>query len=249
MKRLFTYSILLTAALLAVTAEADWRSFFDSAREKISDRGTATGQAQPLSDQDIGNGLREALSVGAERAIELLGKPGGFMNDPKVHIPLPGMLDTAAKGLRMIGQGQVVDDFETTINKAAEQAIPQTLDIVKDTVKGMTLKDARAILSGPEDSATRYLQEHAGDSLYKAVRPIIAAATEKSGATAAYKRFTEAAGPRLNKLLTSRNLNVDDYVTQKALDGLFQKLADEERLIRENPLARSTELLKKVFGS
>lgn len=249
MKRLFTYSIFSAAVLLAVTAEADWRSFFDSAREKISGRGTVAEQDKKLSDEDIGNGLREALAVGAERAIKLLGQRGGFMDDPMVHIPLPGMLDTAAKGLRMIGQDQIVDDVEATINQAAEQAIPQTLDIVKDTVKGMTLKDARAILTGPEDSATRYLQDNAGDSLYEAVRPIIAAATEKSGATAAYKRFVDKSGPRVNKLLTSRNLNLDDYVTRKTLDGLFQKLADEERLIREDPLARSTELLKKVFGS
>jgi len=245
MKRLPLLLLLIASLLTAYTAQADWRSFLD----RFSGGDGDSSERQRLSDAEVSDGLREALAVGAERAIRLLGRQGGFMDDPKVHIPLPGLLDTAAKGLRLIGQDDLVDDFETTINRAAEQAIPQTLDIVKDTVKGMTLKDARAILTGPEDSATRYLQDKAGDSLYQAIRPIVATATEKSGATAAYKRFVDKSGPRVNKLLTSRNLNLDDYVTQKALAGLFLKLADEERLIREDPLARSTELLKKVFGS
>lgn len=248
MKRLHIFLLFLSASMVAVTAEAGWRDFFNNARDKVLGDEKATERDQQLSDEDIGAGLREALAIGAERAIKLLGRRGGFMDDPKVHIPLPGMLDTAAKGLRLIGQDQVVDDFEATINQAAEQAIPQTLGIVKDTVKDMTLKDVRNILTGPDDSATTYLREHAGDSLYEAVRPIVATATEKSGATAAYKRFTEKSGPRLNKLLTSRNLDLDDYVTRKALDGLFTKLADEERRIREDPIARTSELLKKVFG-
>ncbi len=243
--------LLLPVVLMAASStQADWRDFLDKARDRLSGD-TTTEQNPQLSEAEISDGLREALAVGADRAIRLLGRSGGYLDDPQVHIPLPGMLDTAAKGLRLIGQDELVDDFETTLNRAAEQAIPRTLDIVRDTVKGMTLKDARDILTGPDDSATRYLRDKAGDSLYQAIRPIVADATERAGATAAYKRFAAkaGAGSRLNTLLSSQQLDLDDYVTRKALDGLFLKLADEERLIREDPLARSTELLKKVFGS
>ena len=208
-----------------------------------------------LSDSQIGSGLKEALSIGAERAVALLGRDGGFLNDNSVRIPLPGILGTAARGLRAAGQGQYVDQFETTVNRAAEQAIPQTLEIVKDTVRDMTLQDVRGILAGGDDAATRFLRERAGGSLADAIRPIVARATDSAGATSAYKSLKSQADGMLGGLgslgglVKTDSLDLDSYVTEKTLDGLFVKLAAEEKAIRENPVARTTDLLKTVFGS
>lgn len=216
--------------------------------------GGTSGSSAALSDSQIGAGLKEALSVGAERAVALLGQDGGFLNDKSVRIPLPGVLDTAAKGLRAVGQGAYVDEFETTVNRAAEEAVPQTLGIVKDTVRNMTLEDVRGILSGGDDAATRFLRERAGGSLHNAILPIVSRATESAGATSAYKSLkTKADGMvggfgSLGGLVDTGSLDLDSYVTDKTLDGLFLKLAAEEKAIRENPVARTTDLLKAVFA-
>ena len=208
--------------------------------------------ASTLSDSQIGAGLRDALRIGAERAVALLGREGGFLNDASVRIPLPGMVGSLARGLRAAGQGHYVDDFETTINRAAEEAVPQTLAIVQQTVSEMTLQDVRGILSGGDDAATRFLRERAGGSLRAAILPIVARATDSAGATAAYKSLkTEADGMLggLGGLVDTGSLDLDGYVTDKAMDGLFLKLAAEEKRIRENPVARTTDILKTVFGS
>ncbi|MCP5431594.1 MAG: DUF4197 domain-containing protein, partial [Chromatiaceae bacterium] len=161
---------------------------------------------------------------------------------------------SAAKGLRAAGQGKYVDALETTMNRAAEEAVPETLGIVKDTVKNMTLDDVRGILGGGDDAATQFLRKRAGGSMRKAVLPIVSRATDSAGATVAYKTLkTQADGAigglgSLGGLVNTNSLDLDGYVTDKALDGLFLKLAAEEKAIRQNPLARSTDLLKTVFG-
>jgi hypothetical protein len=251
----------LLAALLCASlgvAHAGLDDLFKSAGGLFGGTGSgevpAAAVAPGLSDSQIGAGLREALSVGAERAVELLGQQGGFLNDPSVRIPLPGVLGTLASGLRAAGQGHYVDQFETTVNRAAEQAVPKTLDIVKQTVSDMTLQDVRGILSGGDDAATRFLRERAGGSMREAVMPIVAQSTDSVGATAAYKALRARADQSLGGfgalggLVDTGALDLDAYVTDKTLDGLFLKLAAEERKIRENPVARSTDLLKAVFG-
>lgn len=248
--------ILSLAVFLAVPAYAGFQDLMKSAGGLLNNSGGIPGLAgssgSTLSDGQIDAGLKEALSVGAERAVALLGKSGGFLNDKSVHIPLPGVLGKVAKTARTLGQGRYVDEFEQTVNRAAEQAIPETLDIVKQTVSNMSLQDVRGILSGGDDAATQYLREKAGDSLRTAIRPIVSRATDKAGATAAYKNLvgsTQSSLGGLGGLLGGQpNLDLDDYVTGKTLDGLFLKLAAEEKAIRTNPVARSTELLKQVFG-
>ncbi|MCB1773447.1 MAG: DUF4197 domain-containing protein [Gammaproteobacteria bacterium] len=251
--------LLLPALFIGHAAQAGFGDMLKSAEGLLGGSTTqAAGKAtasSTLSDSQINAGLKEALSIGAERAVGVLGKDGGFLNDASVKIPLPGSLDTVASGLRMAGQGKYVDDFERTVNRAAEQAVPATLEIVQDTVSNMTLDDVRGILAGGDDAATRFLQERAGGSMRSAILPIVSQATDQAGATAAYKALVDQAGGAvgglgsLGGLLNTGSLDLDSYVTDKAMDGLFLKLAAEEKKIRENPLARSTDLLKSVFGS
>jgi hypothetical protein len=244
---------LLTAVLLvcfAIVTHAGLGDLFKSAQDALqSDDASAGGKlGAGLTDSEIGSGLKQALEVGAERAVALLGKSGGYLDDPQVRIPLPGSLGTVAKGLRAVGYGGVVDEFETTVNRAAEEAIPQTLDIIKQTVTGMTLEDVRGILNGGDTAATEFLRKRAGGALHDAVLPIVGQATNQVGATAAYKGLTNQATKSLGGLVAIQSIDLDEYVTDKAMQGLYLKLAQEERNIRENPIARSTELLKQVFG-
>ena len=241
------YALLIGTLLSVGVANAAFDDLFKSAGELLDKAPAGLGSTATSSLSDS--------QIGAERAVALLGRPGGFLDDRSVRIPLPGMLDTAAKGLRAAGQGQYVDQFETTVNRAAEEAIPQTLEIVKETVSGMSLEDVRGILGGGDDAATRFLRERAGGSLAEAIRPIVARATDSAGATSAYKSLKSQADGMIGGLgsfgglVSTDSLDLDGYVTEKTLDGLFLKLAAEEKAIRENPVARTTDLLKTVFGS
>lgn len=243
-----TYRACALAGLLAVSQglSADWGDLLKSLDEKVTG-GTTSGGAAALSSTDISAGLKEALTTGTRRAIGLLGQDGGFMNDGTVKILLPDSLQTVEKGLRLAGQGAVVDEFVATMNQAAEKAVPATTDILVDTISGMSLQDAQGILNGPDDAATRYFREHSEEQLTTAILPIVENATSQTGVTAAYKKMTGGAG-LVGQLSAQSGLDVDRYVAGKTLDGLFVKLAAEEKLIRENPMARSTDLLKKVFG-
>jgi len=236
--------------------QAGWQDYLKPI-EGVLDKGagnttttttSAPGAVSALSQQEMTGGLKEALSVGVERAINLLGQDGGFLNDSSVKIPLPGMLAKAESGLRMVGQGELADEFIATMNHAAERAVPEAASIFGDTINKMTLQDAQGILQGPDDSATSYFRENSGERLAQAIAPIVKQATEQAGVTSAYKNMVGKAG-FAGGLVDSSTLDLDKYVTDKTLDGLFLKLAAEEKLIRQNPLARSTDLLKKVFGS
>jgi hypothetical protein len=251
-----TLSLVLSMVLLgANSATAGFDDLFKSAGDLLQqptpDLATIGGG---LSDTQIDAGLKEALSIAAERAVALLGQPGGFLDDQTVRIPLPGAVGSAAQALRTAGQGAYVDAFEQTINQAAERAIPQTLEIVKQTVSDMSLQDVRGILNGGDDAATRFLRERAGGSLQSAVLPIVSEATDAAGATSAYKALQRQAdgllgGLPLGGLVDTGGLDLDRYVADKTLDGLFVKLAAEEKRIREDPVARTTDLLKSVFAN
>ena len=204
-----------------------------------------------LSNEQIVSGLKEALAKGVTHAVTNLGRPDGFLKDAQVKIPMPEPLLRVDKTLRMLQQGQLADEFVATMNHAAEQAVPQAAVVLVDSVKQMSLADAKAILTSTNTAATDYFRRTSQTTLHDRFLPIVKEATAKTGVTAAYKRMTEGAhmGEIGTMLLGLNNFDLDEYITRKSLDGLFVKIAEQEKLIRENPVARTTELLQKVFGA
>jgi hypothetical protein len=213
-----------------------------------TDTATAPATAATLSDAEVAAGLKAALEEGTRYAVGSLGKEGGYLNNANVRIPMPDSLAWVEKSLRALGQEQLADEFVASMNHAAEQAVPEAAAIFSDAIQAMTLDDARAILSGPDDAATEYFRSHTETALTERMLPIVTRTTENTGVTSAYKRMLGSAGG-MTSLLAGDATDIDAYVTQQALDGLFSMVAVEEQRIRENPLARSSDILKKVFGS
>jgi len=256
MRTLLLSSLVFGLALAGPATSVGLDGLFKSAEGFLDGGGTtSSGDLAGLTDAQIDAGLKQALSLGTERAVAVLGQPGGFLNDPQVRIPLPGVLSSAADGLRAAGQGRYVDDFENAVNRAAESAIPRTLDIVQQTVADMSLQDVRGILTGPDDAATQFLRERAGDDLLAAVMPVVRQATDAAGVTSAYKALVAQGGGMLGGigglggLLGTDSLDLDRYVANETLEGLFVKLAAEEQRIRQDPVARTTDLLETVFSN
>lgn len=201
-----------------------------------------------VSDNDIAAGLKEALGRGVKSAVNSLGKQNGFLLNPRVKIPLPKSLQRIERPLRIAGQGKSVDAFVAAMNNAAEKAVPVAVDVFVDAIKQMSFDDARKVLfSGQKDAATQFFRRTSEETLRDKFRPIVEEFTEKTGVTQKYKTMIGKAGFAA-QLLGSEATDLDGYVTQKALDGLFLLIADEERKVRENPIGRTTALLRKVFG-
>jgi hypothetical protein len=200
-----------------------------------------------LSSQDAAAGLRAALSQGVDVAVAQLGKSGGFLNDPKVAIPLPHPLDKAESGLRMLGMGGQADELKATMNHAAEQAVAQAKPIFQRALKQMTLTDAKGILTGGDGAGTAYFRRTTSAELTSKFKPVVAAETAKLGLAAKYDEYAGKASQL--GLISSKEANLNDYVTEKALDGLFSRVAEEEHLIRKDPMGQASSLIKKVFGS
>lgn len=201
-----------------------------------------------VSDGEISGGLKEALSNGVSSAIKSLGKQDGFLGNVRVRIPLPKSLQKVEKVVRVAGQGKAVDEFVASMNHAAEKAVPVAVDVFVDAIKKMTFDDARQILfSGKDDSATQFFRKNSEETLREKFRPIVEEFTEKTGVTQKYKAMIGKAGFAA-QFLGKDATDLDGYVTQKALDGLFLLIADEEKKIRKDPLGRTTSLLRKVFG-
>ncbi|TVT55573.1 MAG: DUF4197 domain-containing protein [Sedimenticola thiotaurini] len=249
MNQKYTLPILVLSASFALSGlvQADWKDWLKSAKEAVEKSDTPS-VSQALSNDQIIQGLKEALSIGTEKAIALLGRDGGYLNDAQVKIPLPDGLKSVSKGLRAIGQDKLVDEFVGTINHAAEQAVPETLSIFGDAIKQMSLEDAKGILNGGDTAATDYFKDKGSNSLTAAILPIIQQATKQAGVTSAYKDLVGKVG-FLGSYVDMDALDLDKYVTAKAMDGLFLKLAEQEQLIRQDPVARTTDILKTVFGS
>lgn len=201
-----------------------------------------------VTDSEITGGLKEALTKGVRFAVDTLGRENGFLGDTRVKIPLPKSLQKIEKPLRYAGQGKAVDEFIESMNRAAEKAVPVAIDVFVDAISQMTFDDARKILfSGQNDAATQFFRRTSEETLREKFRPIVEKFTQEVGVTQKYKTMMSKysfAGKFLGKDAT----DLDGYVTQKALDGLFFMVAQEEAKIRKDPIGRTTNLLRKVFG-
>ena len=209
--------------------------------------GQAHAGLDAISNADAGSGVREALAKGAEFAVASLGKDNGFLANDKVKIPLPGYLQKVEGGLRMFGMGKQADQLVTTMNHAAENAVAEAMPILSDSIRKMTLQDAKAILTGGDDSVTQYFQRSSSDQLTKKFLPIVKAATAKLQLAEQYNTFAGKAASM--GLIDKKDADIDSYVTQKAMDGLFLMIAEEEKKLRSNPMQAGSALLKKVLGA
>ncbi len=203
--------------------------------------------SEQLTQQDIINGLKEALNVGTQNAVQKLSLQDGFYKDPKVRIPFPEEVNYVAEKLRSMGMGKLVDDFEMQMNRGAENAVKKAVPIFTRAITEMSISDAKNILHGADNAATEYFKSKTSESLFRAFKPEVQKTLEKLNVTKYWTDVTTA----YNKIPFTQKVNTDlaAYVTQKTMDGLFVKLAEEEKKIRHDPVARVTELLKKVFGS
>jgi len=217
---------------------------------------TASAALNGLSQDQLVGGLKQALSNGLQHAVGQLGHQDGFLTNLNVKIPMPERLLVVEKSLRALKQQKLADDFVTSMNRAAEQAVPVATEVFVDALRNMSIDDAKAILTGPTNAASEYFRRTASTNLFQRFHPIVQKATASAGVTSTYKKMTAAAGNSSNSLMKglgglmgSDAMDVDSYVTNKALDGLFKMVADEEAKIRANPTARTTDLLQKVFGA
>jgi hypothetical protein len=205
-----------------------------------------------LSEDEITGGLKQALSKGVEQAVAMLGKEDGFLKDASVKIPMPESLNRVERTLRTLRQDKLADEFTTTMNRAAEKAVPEAAAVLGDAIKQMTLADAKNILTSTNNAATAYFRRTSETNLHTRFLPIVQKATAATGVTSTYKQMMEKVsfgGFSAGSILGQDATDLDGYITRKALDGLFLKIGQEEQRIRENPVARTTELLQKVFGA
>jgi len=237
-----------TLALAPLSHGADFLELLGLGKSKSTNPPAVAGIGGALTQEQMVGGLKEALAKGVEKAVSSLGKPDGFLKDAGVKIPMPESLQRVDKALRTLGQDQLADDFVASMNRAAEQAVPAAAGVLGDAVTQMTVADARGILLGTNNAATQYFRRTSETNLFTRFHPIVQKATEQTGVTRTYKSMMSKArfgGSFLGQEAT----DLDAYVTRKALDGLFVKIAEQEKVIRENPLARTTDLLQKVFGA
>ena len=256
LKKTYLFS---SAALLAFTvhssAQAGWQELLtETASELVNNKTTIQTSSTLLNNSELANGLKEALANGVSTAIKTLGKEGGFSGNTLVEIPLPDSLKMVEDATRKLGQGQYADQFISTMNHAAESAVPQAAELLATAIRQMSVEDAANILNGPDDAVTQYFRKVAGSQLAEKFKPIIEQATNEFGVTLAYKQLVAQTTPLLNNsplgnFVTNDALDIDQYVTNKTLDGLFKYIALEEGNIRDNPAARTTDLLKKVFAN
>src|SRR5512139_1148479 len=200
-----------------------------------------------VSNTDIVNGLKEALQIGTGNAVQVVSKVDGYYKNPKIRIPLPDTVQKTEKILRAAGYGSKVDEFELSMNRAAEKAAPQAKALFVDAIKQMTFTDAKKILDGRENEATLYFKDKTSPRLREVSKPIVHQAMGEVGVTKSYQDLEQSA--RSVPFAGAFTFDMDQYVTDKALDGLFFMVAEEEKKIRQDPMARTTDLLKKVFGS
>ncbi|MBN2865326.1 MAG: DUF4197 domain-containing protein [Thiotrichales bacterium] len=247
--------ILTTTALIALNSTVANSSWWDKGaemlkgvQEKVPDAlPSSTPNVSSLSSEDLQKAFKEALTQGSEAVVSQLSLQDGFNGDKAIHIPLPKSLQKAQSVLEKVGMGNLMDDLELKLNRAAEAATPEAKALFVNAIKEMSFEDVQKIYNGPQDSATQYLRSKTGTDLEAKMRPIIENSLNSVGAVSAYDK----AIAEYKDLPFVPNVKADllQHVTEKGMDGMFYYLAKEEAAIRENPVKQTTEILKKVFGS
>ncbi|WP_426165604.1 DUF4197 domain-containing protein [Pseudoduganella sp. R-34] len=208
--------------------------------------GALANPLDALTEKEAGGGLKAALEAGSVAAVGKLGVEGGFMNNDAVRIKLPRVLEKARPILEMTGRGEQLDELETAMNRAAEQAVPLAKPLLVNAVKSMTLSDAKAILTGGDTSVTDFFKEKTAAPLAVKFKPIVKGVTDRSKLSG---QFNSAMAQATKfGLATEEQASVESYVTQRALDGLFLMIGEEEKKIRENPISYGSKAISKVFG-
>jgi len=200
-----------------------------------------------LSNPQAVAGLKEALVLGAEKAVSQLGAPNGFLGNARVKIPLPDSIRRAEKMMRMVGMGAQADELITSMNRAAEMAVKEAQPLLVDAVKGMSVQDAKGILTGGDDAATQYFRRTTSSALTQKFLPIVKQMTARVNLAQLYNQYAGQAAAF--GVIDAKDANLDDYVTRKALDGLFLVIAEQERAIRKDPVGSASKVVREVFGA
>jgi hypothetical protein len=240
-EELLPFSIIISVIIITVLSMSNCVSV-----QGIQVPGLTKSKSNTLDEKTIVAGLKEALEIGTRNAVDIVSKKNGYLGNPKIHIPLPDELADVGTKLRQIGFGKDVDRFVDDMNHAAEKAATGAADIFIDAVKNMTLSDAVNILHGPDNAATKYFETNTRKKLYTVFFPVIRDAMDKIGVTKLYKFLLDKYN--MIPFIKKKDYDLDKYTTDRGLDGLFFMLAGEEKKIRKDPVARVTELLRKVFG-
>jgi hypothetical protein len=241
-KQLYIAGILVVISSSVASAQS-WKKLSKDVGSKVESVKGGTG----LSEDEVGAGLKEALTQGVEKGVAQLSQADGYFKDPQIKIPMPDEAVKVEEKLRSLGQGEKVDEAILSMNRAAEDAASSAKDLFVAAIKGMTITDAMNILKGDDDAATSYLRKSTNSALIEKFRPIIKVSLDKVGAT----KHWETVFSTYNKVpfVAKVNPDLEEYVTEKAITGLFIQVAKEELQIRKDPAARATDLLKKVFGN
>jgi hypothetical protein len=237
MKKTVVMALLVLTAFAGMTSASLLDTILKdtgSSQKKGGDQGTTVA------------GLKEALSIGTQNAVTEVSKVNGYFDNKAIKILMPKKLDTVANVLKKVGYSKEVGDFELSMNRAAEKAAPRAKSIFVDAIKEMTIEDARKVLAGGDTAATDYFKEKTHDKLYTAFEPTIASSLDEVGATRSYK--TMMTKYESVPFVSKQSLDLDRYVTEKALEGLYYMVGQEEKKIRHDPAARVTDLLRTVFG-
>lgn len=233
--------VLLIIIAIVFSAAAAQAGFFDNLL-----KGLGGAASQGTDDSTVISGLKEALSIGTENAVKSVSQADGYFGNEMIKILMPEKIQKVADVLKMVGYQKEVDDFVMSMNRAAEKAAPKATAFFVDAIKQMNFDDARKILNGGDTAATDFFKTKTSDKIYEAFKPIISTSMNDVGVTRSYKQMMG----RYESLpfVDKQSLDLDHYVTNKSLDGLFYMVGQEEKKIRTNPAARVTDLLKTVFG-
>lgn len=240
-------SLFIMTGSQAAVAQSDFlKRGKDLMRQLPGSDSGGSGAAQGLTDGEIGSGLREALKVGAKKVVGQVGAVDGYNADPRIHVPLPDSLSTVQSTLSRVGLSGMMDDLELKLNRAAEAAAPEAQAVFLSAIDKMSMDDVREIFNGPDDAATQYFQRTMTPDLKDRMKPIVDKSLSEVGAVKSY----DAAVSQYKNVPFVPDVKSDlsGHVLERGLQGIFLYLAREEKAIRENPAARSTELLKKVFA-